>query len=31
MLETVSLRHCREWTPFRSTVDAAYWSMELES
>jgi 5-methylcytosine-specific restriction endonuclease McrA len=30
MLETFSLRHYREWAPFLSTVDAAYWNTELE-
>ncbi len=30
MLQTFSLRHYREWLPFLSTVDAAYWSTELE-
>ena len=31
MLETFSLRRYREWVPFLSTVDAAYWNTELES
>jgi 5-methylcytosine-specific restriction endonuclease McrA len=30
MLETFSLRRYREWLPFLSTVDAAYWNVELE-
>jgi len=30
MLETFSLRRYREWLPFLSTVDAAYWNTELE-
>jgi 5-methylcytosine-specific restriction endonuclease McrA len=30
MLETFSLRHYREWLPFLSAVDAAYWNTELE-
>lgn len=30
MLETFSLRHYREWLPFLSNVDAAYWNTELE-
>jgi 5-methylcytosine-specific restriction endonuclease McrA len=30
MLETFSLRHYREWLPFLSTVDAAYWNTELQ-
>ena len=30
MLETFSLRRYREWVPFLSTVDAAYWNTELE-
>ena len=29
MLETFSLRRYREWLPFLSTVDAAYWNTEL--
>src|SRR4030095_14294256 len=28
MLETFSLRRYREWLPFLSTVDAAYWNTE---
>ena len=30
MLETFSLRRYREWLPFLSTVDAAYWNTELQ-
>jgi hypothetical protein len=30
MLETFSLRRYREWLPFLSTVDVAYWNTELE-
>ncbi len=30
MLETFSLKRYREWLPFLSTVDAAYWNTELE-
>jgi hypothetical protein len=30
VLETWSLRRHREWLPFLSTVDAAYWNTELE-
>ena len=30
MLETFSLRRYREWWPFLSTVDAAYWNTELQ-
>ena len=30
MLDTFSLRRYREWVPFLSTVDAAYWNTELE-
>jgi 5-methylcytosine-specific restriction endonuclease McrA len=30
MLETFSLRRYREWLPFLSSVDAAYWSTELQ-
>jgi 5-methylcytosine-specific restriction endonuclease McrA len=29
VLETFSLRRHREWLPFLSTVDAAYWNTEL--
>ncbi len=29
MLETFSLRRYREWLPFLSAVDAAYWNTEL--
>ncbi len=29
MLETFSLRRYREWLPFLSSVDAAYWNTEL--
>ena len=29
VLETWSLRRHREWLPFLSTVDAAYWNTEL--
>jgi 5-methylcytosine-specific restriction endonuclease McrA len=30
MLETFSLRRYREWLPFLSAVDAAYWNTELQ-
>ena len=30
VLETWSLRRHREWLPFLSTVDSAYWNTELE-
>ena len=30
VLETWSLRRHREWLPFLSTVDAAYWNTELK-
>ena len=30
VLETWSLRRHREWLPFLSTVDAAYWNTELQ-
>lgn len=30
LLEAMSLRGHREWLPFLSTVDAAYWNNELE-
>jgi hypothetical protein len=30
MLETFSLRRYREWLPFLSSVDVAYWNTELE-
>lgn len=29
MLETFSLRHYKEWTPFVSVVDVSYWNTEL--
>jgi hypothetical protein len=29
MTETYSLRRYKEWMPFLSAVDAAYWNTEL--
>lgn len=28
--ETFSLRHHKEWMPFLSTLDTAYWNSELQ-
>jgi 5-methylcytosine-specific restriction endonuclease McrA len=30
MIETFSFKHYREWLPYLSEVDAAYWNTELE-